>query len=74
MRFDARVILEKRLRSFSALTVGDRIPVAFGGVVYEVTVERAEPEDAVNVTECDVEIDFLEAEDVKKVTKIINKE
>ncbi|KAH3762493.1 ubiquitin fusion degradation protein 1 [Pelomyxa schiedti] len=55
-----RVILEKALRNFSALSVGDQIPIKFGNKTYLVCVRELKPASAVSVVETDVSIEFDE--------------
>ena len=55
---DLKQILENRLRNYSALTVGDVIPIEFGGDTYWMEVVEALPEASVDITEVNVEIDF----------------
>ncbi len=63
MQLDQKVLLERHLRAFSTLTVGDVIPVVFADKEYSLEVVRADPSKAVDVTECNVEIDYLPAAD-----------
>ena len=66
MRLNQKVVLETRLRSFSALTKSDVIPIEFNGSVFKLKILEVEPQNAVDITECNVEIDFVVA-DVEKV-------
>ncbi|KAH3761255.1 ubiquitin recognition factor in ER-associated degradation protein 1 [Pelomyxa schiedti] len=55
---DPRVILEKALRNFSTLTIGDQIPIKFNNKTYLLCVRELKPSSAVSVVETDVSIEF----------------
>ncbi len=63
MKLDQKVLLEKYLRAFNTLTVGDTIPIKFNERDYSLKVVKTEPGGAVNITDCNVEIDYLPADD-----------
>lgn len=81
MKLDHKVVLENRLRLFSALTRGDVIPIEFNGQVHRLRVLECRSDDvtgrrddvtgteAVDITECNVEIDFAAAENASDVIK-----
>ncbi len=64
LKLDQKVLLERHLRGFSALTEGDVIPVAFGERhLYSLEVVQVDPSPAACIVDCDVRINFLPAKD-----------
>lgn len=68
-----RVVLEKALRLYSCLTVGDTIPVEFNNYVYKLDVTDVNPKKrlgnapfAVSIIETDIRVDFIEPRDYKE--------
>eukprot|EP00041_Stephanoeca_diplocostata_P019596 m.425241 g.425241 ORF g.425241 m.425241 type:complete len:331 (-) comp21344_c0_seq1:708-1700(-) len=58
---DQRAVLEKNLRTFACLTIGDMIAIEYLDKVYELMVLEVEPKTpskAVSIIECDVRLDF----------------
>lgn len=66
---DLKTILETRLKSFSALTAKDVVPVEFAGSVYLMEVVAATPADSVDITETNVEIEFALSPEEEKELK-----
>lgn len=59
---DPRAVLEHALRSFSAMTVGDRVAISYNDKVYEFDVREVKPAGlgGVSVVETDIQVDFEE--------------
>jgi len=53
-----KAVLEKHLRSFACLSKGDIISIDYIGREFEVQIVETKPEDAVNIIECDMNVDF----------------
>ncbi|ETO27608.1 ubiquitin fusion degradation UFD1 family protein, partial [Reticulomyxa filosa] len=72
-----RVVLENTLRSYSALTVGDTIPVQFAGKTYKLDVTDVQPKVnaglnvpyAISIIETDIKVEFKEPRDYKQWEK-----
>jgi len=71
-----RVVLEKNLRSYSCLTVGDTIQVEFNKHIYKLDVTEVKPAlqrgtapPAVSIIETDIKVDFKEPRDYKEWEK-----
>jgi len=50
--------LEKNLRNFSCLTVGDKITINYNNKKYYIGIVEGKPKNAVTVIETDCEVDF----------------
>jgi ubiquitin fusion degradation protein 1 len=55
---DQRAVLNFTLRSFACLTEGDTIAINYNNKVYEIEVKELKPAKAVNIIECDMQVDF----------------
>lgn len=53
-----KAVLENALRTFSCLTKGDVIAIYYNNKEYGLCVKELKPADAVNITECDVDLDI----------------
>jgi len=53
-----RAVLEKQLRTFSCVTVGDQICLPYNSKRYYLEVQEVEPQDAACIIECDCNVDF----------------
>merc|ERR1712168_595623 len=53
-----KAVLEKHLRSFACLSKNDMISIDYLGKEYEVQIMELKPADAVNIIECDMNVDF----------------
>jgi len=53
-----KAVLEKHLRSFACLSKNDIISIEYLGKEYEVQIMELKPSDAVNIIECDMNVDF----------------
>lgn len=51
-----KAILEKSLRSFACLTIGDMIAVQYNNHTYELRILETRPGNAVNIIECDMDV------------------
>eukprot|EP00488_Nonionellina_sp_1-RS-2012_P000728 TRINITY_DN1198_c0_g1_i2.p1 TRINITY_DN1198_c0_g1~~TRINITY_DN1198_c0_g1_i2.p1 ORF type:complete len:264 (-),score=116.88 TRINITY_DN1198_c0_g1_i2:187-921(-) len=76
MLSNPRVVLEKNLRSYSCLTVGDTIQVEFNNHIYKLdvtevkpTVRRGNAPAAISIIETDIKVDFKEPRDYKEWEK-----
>jgi len=68
-----RVVLEKNLRGYSCLTVGDTIQVEFASHIYKLDVTEVKPSiargnapPAIGIIETDIKVDFKEPRDYKE--------
>ncbi|KAJ4802194.1 Ubiquitin fusion degradation 1-like protein [Rhynchospora pubera] len=61
-----KAILEKTLRSFSCLTTGDSIMVAYNSKNYYIDIVETKPSSAVSIIETDCEVDFAPPLDYKE--------
>ncbi|KAJ4802193.1 Ubiquitin fusion degradation protein 1 [Rhynchospora pubera] len=61
-----KAILEKTLRSFSCLTTGDSIMVAYNSKQYYIDIVEAKPSSAISIIETDCEVDFAPPLDYKE--------
>ena len=61
-----KAVLERSLRSFSALTNGDTFKVFYNEQEYEIEVRELEPCDAVSVVNCDMNLDIEAPEEYKR--------
>ncbi|GLJ43392.1 hypothetical protein SUGI_0901660 [Cryptomeria japonica] len=66
---DPKAVLEKVLRNFSCLTVGDSIMVSHNEKYYYIDVIEAKPSSAISIIETDCEVDFAPPLDWKQPTK-----
>jgi ubiquitin fusion degradation protein 1 len=64
-----KAVLEKALRSFSCLTTGDSIMVAYNNKQYYIDIVEAKPASAVSIIETDCEVDFAPPLDYKEPEK-----
>ncbi|CAL8128287.1 unnamed protein product [Orchesella dallaii] len=53
-----KAMLENALRNFACLTAGDVIAIRYNDKVYELRVLETKPGVAVNIIECDMDVDF----------------
>mmetsp|Transcript_13154 Transcript_13154/g.37034 ORF Transcript_13154/g.37034 Transcript_13154/m.37034 type:complete len:342 (+) Transcript_13154:243-1268(+) len=53
-----KAVLERTLRNYSCLTVGDTILVPYNNKNYYIDIIEAKPQDAVSIVETDCEVDF----------------
>ncbi|ODM91662.1 Ubiquitin fusion degradation protein 1 [Orchesella cincta] len=53
-----KAMLENALRNFACLTAGDVIAIRYNDQVYEMRVLETRPGDAVNIIECDMNVEF----------------
>jgi len=63
--YNPKVMLEKGLRDYVALTIGDVFPVPYDGQTYEVEVLEVRPGDAVSIIDTDVEVEFATPKDAE---------
>ncbi|KAF7147759.1 hypothetical protein RHSIM_Rhsim03G0004800 [Rhododendron simsii] len=66
---DPKAVLEKTLRVFSCLTIGDTIMLNHDNNKYYIDILEAKPSSAVSVVETDCEVDFALALDYKEPEK-----
>lgn len=64
-----RAVLEKVLRTYSALTKGDTLKLQYAEKVYWVDVLEVKPADAVSIIETDLEVDFAPPKDAEAKAK-----
>lgn len=64
-----KVVLETTLRSFSCLTTGDTIMVAYNNKRFYIDVVETKPSSAVSIIETDCEVDFAPPLDYKEPEK-----
>ncbi|KNA22853.1 hypothetical protein SOVF_030050 [Spinacia oleracea] len=64
-----KVVLETTLRSFSCLTTGDTIMVAYNNKKFYIDVVETKPSSAVSIIETDCEVDFAPPLDYKEPEK-----
>jgi len=76
MLSNPRVVLEKNLRSYSCLSLGDTIQVEFAKHIYKLDVTEVKPSvqrgnapPAVSIIETDIKVDFKEPRDYKEWEK-----
>ncbi len=56
---DPKAVLEQAFRSFSCLTIGDIISIAYNDQLYEILVMETKPSDkGISIIETDLEVDF----------------
>lgn len=53
-----KAVLEKHLRSFACLSKGDMVSVEYLGRDFELQIVETKPADAVNIIECDLNVEF----------------
>lgn len=51
-----KAVLENSLRNFACLSKNDIIAIKYNGNVYELRVLETEPDDAVTIIECDMNV------------------
>ncbi|XP_078448384.1 ubiquitin fusion degradation 1 [Wolffia australiana] len=64
-----KAILETALRSFSCLTTGDSIMVAYNNKKYYIDIVETKPNSAISIIETDCEVDFAPPLDYKEPEK-----
>ncbi|KAJ6299611.1 hypothetical protein OIU76_020562 [Salix suchowensis] len=64
-----KAILETSLRSYSCLTTGDTIMVAYNNKKYYIDIVEAKPSSAISIIETDCEVDFAPPLDYKEPEK-----
>ncbi|TKY48404.1 Ubiquitin fusion degradation protein 1-like [Spatholobus suberectus] len=64
-----KAILETSLRSYSCLTTGDTIMVAYNNKKYYIDIVETKPSPAVSIIETDCEVDFAQPLDYKEPEK-----
>ncbi|XP_078158749.1 uncharacterized protein LOC144554301 [Carex rostrata] len=65
-----KAILEKTLRSFSCLTTGDSIMVAYNNKNYYIDIVETKPSPAISIIETDCEVDFAPPLDYKEPERV----
>eukprot|EP01084_Bolivina_argentea_P025260 46973_1 len=72
MLSNPRVVLEKNLRTYSCLTLGDTIQIEFANHIYKLDVTEVKPSiqrgnatPAVSIIKTDIKFDFKEPRDYK---------
>jgi len=53
-----KAVLENALRNFSCLTRGDVVAIYYNNVQFDLLVKELKPSDAVNIIECDLNLDI----------------
>ncbi|KAE9616597.1 hypothetical protein Lal_00034367 [Lupinus albus] len=66
---DTRAVLETSLRSYSCLTTGDTIMIAYNNKKYYINVVETKPWPAISIIETDCEVDFVQPLDYKEPEK-----
>ncbi|OIW08638.1 hypothetical protein TanjilG_03314 [Lupinus angustifolius] len=66
---NTRAILETSLRSYSCLTTGDTIMIAYNNKKYYINVVETKPSPAISIIETDCEVDFVQPLDYKEPEK-----
>ncbi|GFH12756.1 uncharacterized protein HaLaN_08500 [Haematococcus lacustris] len=61
-----KAVLERTLRSYTCLTVGDCFVVNYNNKNYEIEVKEAKPNRAISVVETDCQVDFEAPKDYKE--------
>lgn len=51
-----KAVLERALRTFACLTVGDTIAINYNDIRYELNVLELKPPNAVSIIECDMNV------------------
>ncbi|XKL64230.1 hypothetical protein PGB90_004316 [Kerria lacca] len=64
-----KAVLESNLRKFACLSKNDIIAIKYCGHVYELRVLETQPDDAVNIIECDMNVEFAPPLDYKDPQK-----
>lgn len=65
-----KAILETTLRSFSCLTTGDSIMVAYNNKKYYIDIVETKPSSAISIIETDCEVDFAPPLDYKEPERV----
>ncbi|KXZ51901.1 hypothetical protein GPECTOR_11g334 [Gonium pectorale] len=65
-----KAVLERTLRSYSCLTVGDCFVVNYNNKNYEIEVKDAKPGPAISVIETDCQVDFEAPKDYKEPERV----
>ncbi|XP_057428621.1 uncharacterized protein LOC130722048 [Lotus japonicus] len=68
---DPKAALETALRSYSCLTTGDTIMIAYNNKKYYIDVVETRPSHAVSIIETDVEVEFVQPLDYQEPEKQI---
>nr|KYP68228.1 Ubiquitin fusion degradation protein 1 isogeny [Cajanus cajan] len=66
---DPKSILEYSLRSYSCLTTGDTIMIAYNNKKYYIDIVETKPSPAISIIETDCEVDFAQPLDYKEPEK-----
>lgn len=65
-----KAVLERTLRSYTCLTVGDCFVVNYNNRNYEIEVREAKPGNAISVVETDCQVDFEAPKDYKEPERV----
>mmetsp|Transcript_25092 Transcript_25092/g.54565 ORF Transcript_25092/g.54565 Transcript_25092/m.54565 type:complete len:348 (-) Transcript_25092:372-1415(-) len=65
-----KAVLERTLRSYTCLTVGDCFVVNYNNKNYEIEVREAKPGPAISVVEVDCQVDFEAPKDYKEPERV----
>ncbi|GAX84203.1 hypothetical protein CEUSTIGMA_g11626.t1 [Chlamydomonas eustigma] len=65
-----KAVLERTLRSYTCLTVGDCFVVNYNNKNYEIEVRETKPGNAISVVETDCQVDFEAPKDYKEPEKV----
>ncbi|KAG1662009.1 hypothetical protein FOA52_009498 [Chlamydomonas sp. UWO 241] len=65
-----KAVLERTLRSYTCLTVGDCFIVNYNDRNYEIEVREAKPASAISIVETDCQVDFEAPKDYKEPEKV----
>jgi ubiquitin fusion degradation protein 1 len=65
-----KAVLERTLRSYSCLTVGDCFVVHYNNKEYEIEVREAKPGSAISIIETDCQVDFEAPKDYKEPERV----
>nr|CCA14777.1 conserved hypothetical protein [Albugo laibachii Nc14]CCA26767.1 conserved hypothetical protein [Albugo laibachii Nc14] len=63
---DLKLVLERSLHRHTTLTIGDTVLVRHGRKTFEISVIHAEPEEAIDILNTDLEVDIMPSEAVVK--------
>lgn len=66
-----KAVLERTLRSYTCLTVGDCFVVNYNNKNYEIEVREAKPGNAISVVETDCQVDFEAPKDYKEPERVV---
>lgn len=68
-----KAVLERTLRSYSCLTIGDVFVVNYNNKNYEIEVKEAKPANAISIIETDCQVDFEAPRDYKEPERVVPK-